>query len=174
MVVPNDQKTLAAGASGQGWGNNQSGSTQQMTGSGSSGNSQPTIQTSQSGNPTGFGGASQQETVMLRPTKKQPLAWLICKEGSRVGQTFRLGAESTTIGRDAQSDIFLDDDSISRPHAKVKLEPVEGDEKNMAFFIYDLASENGTSVNGKPILKQMLADGDEVLVGRTLLVFKKL
>jgi len=87
---------------------------------------------------------------------------------------FRLNVEGTTIGRDAQSDIVLDDEAVSRWHAKVKYEEVEEEGKERAFFLYDMASENGVFVNGTKVLRHMLTDGDEVTMGRTVLVFKKL
>jgi hypothetical protein len=114
-----------------------------------------------------------QETQVLR-VKGHPLAWLIRREGPRAGQMFRLQAGETMIGRDAQSDIILDDEAVSRWHGKVKHEDVEENSKERAFFLYDMASENGTWVNGTRIYRQMLKDGDEVTIGQTVLVFKKL
>ena len=48
------------------------------------------------------------------------------------------------------------------------------DEGQKQFFVYDLATSNGTIVNGKKIVKEALYDGDEVEVGRTVLVFKQI
>lgn len=79
-------------------------------------------------------------------------AWLVIKEGPRAGQIFRLNAEGTAIGRDSQCDIILDDDAVSRQHAKVRVEKNSAGEPQ--FFIYDLATSNGTCVNGEQIIKQ--------------------
>lgn len=123
----------------------------------------------------GFVGSTstEQETVILR-RKPQPLAWLIRRDGPRAGQMFRLSAEGTTIGRDAQSDIVLDDEAVSRWHAKVKCEESPEDQKQMIFVLYDMASENGSFVNGDRIYRQPLKESDLVELGQTALVFKRL
>jgi hypothetical protein len=118
-------------------------------------------------------GPNDQETLVLR-RKPQPLAWLIRKNGPRAGQMFRLDVGGTTIGRDAQMDVILDDEAVSRWHARVKYEEVEEGSKEHAFFVHDMASENGTFVNGTRVYRQVLNDGDEVVVGQTALVYKKL
>lgn len=92
--------------------------------------------------------------------KKEPpqLAWLIQRSGSRMGKEFRLG-EVTNIGRDAsQNDIVVDEPSVSRQHARVRLE-------NGRFVLYDLASSNGTFVNNQQVQKQALLEGDTIRFG---------
>jgi len=114
------------------------------------------------------------ETVVLH--KAPPvLAFLVVKSGPRVGRVYNLNPEVTTMGRDPQNDIILDDEAVSRQHAKVRSEKVkvEGEEAHEQFFIYDLATSNGTKVNGQEIMKHPLVDGDEIEIGRTILVFKK-
>jgi hypothetical protein len=98
-------------------------------------------------------------------------AWLVVMNGPRAGRILTLDAEGTTIGRDARSQIILDDNSVTAFHAKLRMEEdEEGDER---FSIQDLATTNGTFVNGEAILKQFLNDGDAVRIGETELVFKK-
>jgi len=110
---------------------------------------------------------SVDKTVVLRETPAGPLAWFILKSPPHVGKEFRLQAV-TTIGRDpALNDIVLQDPAVSRQHAKVKLE--EGH-----FVIYDLASENGTFVNGEKVLRQVLKDKDSLRLGQTELVFMEI
>jgi len=99
------------------------------------------------------------------------LAWLAVKSGPRTGKLYRLGGDVTSIGRDSHSEIILDDNAVSRHHAKVKVEQ-DADGENQ-FFLYDLASANGTRVNGEQIVKQMLLSNDEIEIGRTVLVFKR-
>lgn len=95
--------------------------------------------------------------ILRKPPEK--LAWLILRTGPRAGQEFPLG-QVTNVGRDAaQSDIVVDDPSVSRQHARLRLE-------NGRFVLYDLASANGTSVNGQAIQKQPLRDGDKILFGQ--------
>ena len=98
-------------------------------------------------------------------------AWLVVREGPRAGQIFRLNTEGTSIGRDAQCDVILDDDAVSRQHAKLRVEKNSDGEPQ--FFVYDLATANGTRVNEQQIVKQPLTDGDLIEIGRTKLIFKK-
>lgn len=100
------------------------------------------------------------------------MAWLVIKEGPRAGRMYRLNPDVTSVGRDASNDIIVDDSAVSRQHAKVRLEKGEEDEEQ--FFIHDLATANGTIVNGEKIVKHALEDGDEIEIGRTTLVFKRI
>lgn len=100
-------------------------------------------------------------------------AWLVVKSGPRAGVLFRLDPKGSSVGRDSTlNDFILDDPAVSRQHAKLRVE--ENDEGEEQFFIYDLATANGTFVNGEQIVKQGLVDGDEILMGQTLMVFKQL
>lgn len=111
-----------------------------------------------------------EKTVILR---KGPVsfAWLAVLNGPWAGRLFRLNPDGTLIGRDARSDIILDDDAVSGLHAKIRAEGEEDDRPK--FYIYDLASTNGTLVNGEEITKCALKDGDRVVIGQTTLVFKQ-
>jgi len=113
--------------------------------------------------------AARTEILYKPPTV---MAWLAIKNGPRAGRLNRLSAEVTAIGRDSHNDIVLDDAAVSRQHAKVRLE--KGAEGQAQFYIYDLATANGTKVNGEQIVKAALYDGDEIEIGRTILVFKQL
>jgi hypothetical protein len=108
--------------------------------------------------------------VLLKPP--QVMAWLALKSGPRAGRLCRLSPDVTTIGRDSFSDVILDDSAVSRNHAKVRLERGDGGEEQ--FYIHDLASANGILVNGKQIVREALYDGDEIEIGRTVLVFKQM
>ncbi len=97
-----------------------------------------------------------------------PQAWLVVRAGPRVGTQFGLGmSRPNIIGRDpAKADIIIDEDSVSREHARVRFE-------NGQFVIYDMASTGGTHVNGNNVQRQMLYDNDRINLGRVELVFKK-
>jgi pSer/pThr/pTyr-binding forkhead associated (FHA) protein len=84
--------------------------------------------------------------------------------GGRVGESFPLDHDRMTIGRRPDSDIFLDDVTVSRDHALVVR---RGDE----FHLDDLGSLNGTYVNRRRIESHHLADGDELQVGKYKLTF---
>lgn len=110
----------------------------------------------------------EDKTVVLgeEPALDGPLAWLIEKKGERVGMTHRLKNNITSIGRDANNDISLSDESISAQHAKIRIEDGK-------FMLYDLVSENGTQVNSETIIYKEIQENDEVKIGETVLVFKK-
>lgn len=93
------------------------------------------------------------------------VAWLVVERGERPGHQFRLGAGETTIGRGGTNDIVISDATVSRNHAKVKLE--KGD-----FYIYDLGATNPARVNDREITRHRLDQGDKVEIGDTVLVFK--
>jgi len=96
----------------------------------------------------------------------RPAAWLVARNGPQAGKNFGLKAGETTIGRDTRrADIVLDATTVSNEHARVRCE--EGQ-----FFLYDLASTNGTFINNRQIQKQMLRDGDVVRFGQAEFVFK--
>jgi hypothetical protein len=114
-------------------------------------------------------GFSNDKTMLLgdEPITGGPLAWLIEKKGERIGRTHRLADGITSIGRDANNHIVLNDQSISAQHAKIRVE--EG-----KYVLYDLVSENGTEVNNEKIVYKEINENDEVKIGDTILVFKKI
>jgi pSer/pThr/pTyr-binding forkhead associated (FHA) protein len=88
---------------------------------------------------------------------------LVIERGPRAGLAFILAPGTTTIGRSTEANIFLDDVTVSRTHAAVV---AEGD----SLSIEDLASLNGTYVNGERVESADLKPGDEVIVGKYHLV----
>jgi hypothetical protein len=91
-------------------------------------------------------------------------ALVIRAGGGRVGESFPLNADRMTIGRRPDSDIFLDDVTVSRDHALLVRR--SGD-----YYLDDLGSLNGTYVNRRRIDSQRLEDGDEVQIGKYKLTF---
>jgi pSer/pThr/pTyr-binding forkhead associated (FHA) protein len=91
-------------------------------------------------------------------------ALLLVKRGPNAGSTFLIEKDLTTVGRDTESDVFLDDVTVSRAHARI-------DRRDRAFFVKDLGSLNGTYVNGEAVEETKLARGDEVQIGKFKLVF---
>ncbi len=85
-------------------------------------------------------------------------------EGAEAGETFRLEAPVTTAGRSDDSDVFLDDVTVSRRHALFVITP-EG------YLVKDAGSLNGTYVNRQLATERLLANGDEVQIGKFRLVF---
>jgi len=91
-------------------------------------------------------------------------ALLIVKRGPSEGSRFLLDIDLTTAGRHPNAEIFLDDVTVSRKHAEFSRS--EGQ-----FLVTDLASLNGTYLNGKRVESAPLSDGDEVQVGKFKLTF---
>jgi len=120
---------------------------------------QPDSQTTMSYAP----GESPEELAPLAGTAEQ--ATLVIRSGGgRAGETYPLVAERVSIGRHPDSDVFLDDVTVSRNHAVVVR---EGD----AYVISDQGSLNGTYVNRRRIERQTLLDGDELQIGKYKLTF---
>jgi hypothetical protein len=89
---------------------------------------------------------------------------LIRTGGGREGETIGIDGDVLTIGRSPHSDLFLDDVTVSRHHARVLRD--EG-----GFSVEDLNSLNGTYVNRKRIERHRLTDGDELQIGKFKLAF---
>ena len=90
---------------------------------------------------------------------------LVVKRGPNVGARYTLGNEITRAGRHPESDIFLDDITVSRRHAEIER---QADGK---VVIRDVGSLNGTYVNRERIEEQTLSGGDEVQIGKFKLVY---
>jgi len=91
-------------------------------------------------------------------------ALVVRSGGGRVGESFPLEGERMTIGRRPDSDVFLDDVTVSRDHALLVRRGGE-------VHLDDLGSLNGTYVNRRRIESHKLADGDELQVGKYKLTF---
>lgn len=84
---------------------------------------------------------------------------LVVEQGPRAGMTFVLNPGVTTVGRHPQSDIFLDDVTVSRHHCRFIVE-------DTGLSVEDSGSTNGTYVNERRVDSAELSAADEVLVGR--------
>jgi pSer/pThr/pTyr-binding forkhead associated (FHA) protein len=91
-------------------------------------------------------------------------ALLVVQRGPGSGSRFLLDADVVTAGRHPDSEIFLDDVTVSRRHAEFHR---SGD----TFTVSDVGSLNGTYVNRDRIDRVQLSDGDEVQIGKYRLVF---
>jgi pSer/pThr/pTyr-binding forkhead associated (FHA) protein len=89
---------------------------------------------------------------------------LVVRRGPNAGSRFLLDADVTTAGRHPESDIFLDDVTVSRRHAEFR----RGDN---GFAVRDVGSLNGTYVDRERIDEANLHGGDEVQIGKFRLVF---
>jgi hypothetical protein len=89
---------------------------------------------------------------------------LIVKRGPGSGSRFVLEGTVTSAGRHPESDIFLDDITVSRRH-------VELERTGDGYVVRDVGSLNGTYVNRERIEEAVLRDGDELQIGAFKLVF---
>jgi hypothetical protein len=91
-------------------------------------------------------------------------ALLVVKRGPNAGSRFLLDQDVTSAGRHPDSDIFLDDVTVSRRHAEFRRE-------GSGYTVHDVGSLNGTYVNRERIDAAPLSGGDEVQIGKFRLVY---
>ncbi len=91
-------------------------------------------------------------------------ALLVVRRGPNAGSRFLLDKDVTTVGRHPESDIFLDDVTVSRRHA-------EFHRRDSGFVVRDVGSLNGTYLNRERIDEAALGSGDEVQIGKFRLVY---
>ncbi len=91
-------------------------------------------------------------------------ALLLTTKGHSVGSRFLLNNTNVSVGRNPDSDIFLDDVTVSRKHA-VFIASEDG------YLIRDTGSLNGVYVNGQLVDEKLLSSGDEVQVGKFRLTY---
>jgi pSer/pThr/pTyr-binding forkhead associated (FHA) protein len=91
-------------------------------------------------------------------------ALVIRSGGGRVGQSFPMTGEKMTIGRSPETDVFLDDVTVSREHATLV-------RRGGDWYLDDSGSLNGTYVNRQRVDSHRLADGDELQIGKFKLTF---
>lgn len=93
--------------------------------------------------------------------RRRGRAYLTVLSGQAVGRVFRLAVGETSIGRGTTADVRINEDGVSRLHAKIVRE-LDGTAK-----ILDLNSTNGTYVNGRRVEIESLREGDRVRVGQS-------
>jgi pSer/pThr/pTyr-binding forkhead associated (FHA) protein len=93
------------------------------------------------------------------------VAVLVVRRGPNAGSVFTVEAGEVAAGRHPESEIFLDDITVSRRHAVVSA----ADDR---FVLRDLGSLNGTYVNHERVDETELQSGDEIQIGRFVLSFQ--
>lgn len=111
------------------------------------------------------GGGGDEEAAVTSVEIPHGTGALVVKRGPNVGARYLLEAEVTRAGRHPESEIFLDDITVSRRHAELHREP------GGKVSIRDVGSLNGTYVNRERIEEQVLSGGDEVQIGKFKLVY---
>jgi len=109
---------------------------------------------------------AEDEVEVSLPT--EPLeagsALLVIKKGPDAGMSFTINRNVIVVGRHPESDIFLDDVTVSRRHAEIRRE-------GNAFNLLDTGSLNGTYLNHERIETSLLENGDEIQIGKFRLLF---
>jgi len=105
-------------------------------------------------------------STILEDIKKVPKgsSGLVIIKGPNIGDKFLINKSKLTIGRNLESDIFLDDITVSRKHAVLK-------RSGNDFLIKDLGSLNGSYVNGEIVDNVVLKNGDRVQIGKYIFLF---
>jgi diguanylate cyclase (GGDEF)-like protein len=84
--------------------------------------------------------------------------------GPQLGKRLQLGTAAFEIGRSGRCDLPIDQESVSRHHARISFDGRD-------YWIQDLGSTNGTFVGDTSVQKQRLADGEQIRIGRSILKF---
>jgi two-component system cell cycle response regulator len=105
-------------------------------------------------------GELQKELATHSPRDR---AYLIVLAGSNVGEMYRIESGEIVIGRASGTAIRLNDDGISRRHARLL-------QAGNEIVIEDLNSANGTLVNGEQVKQIVLHDGDKIRLGSTTIL----
>jgi pSer/pThr/pTyr-binding forkhead associated (FHA) protein len=103
---------------------------------------------------------------ILEEIKKIPQgsSGLVIIKGPNIGDKFLINKPKLTIGRNLESDIFLDDVTVSRKHAVIK-------RSGNDFLIKDSESLNGSYVNGEIVDNAVLKNGDRIQIGKYIFLF---
>ena len=91
-------------------------------------------------------------------------AMVVVHRGANKGSRYLISEERTSIGRSPESEIFLDDVTVSRSHAVIE-------RNGSAFALNDLGSLNGTYINNQSLKTAPLTCGDEIQIGKFHLIF---
>ena len=107
--------------------------------------------------------ADNQKVVAQVLAASEPTALLLVLKGAGRGNRFMVDKAGTTIGRAADSGIFLDDVTVSRKHATINFD--------QEFSFTDSGSLNGSYLNNERATTAVLKSGDEIQIGKFHLVF---
>lgn len=118
----------------------------------------------------GFEEEVEEEKTRIVKHLTPTFGWFVGMNGKIKGKRFDLNDKVTSIGRGAKNDVVVDDESVSKEHAKVKYIKSKD-----LYKLYDLVSTNGTFLNGNQVeVPVEMHDGDEVELGEAILIFKQI
>jgi diguanylate cyclase (GGDEF)-like protein len=106
--------------------------------------------------------------ALVRPSLPPPAepgtACLVVIYGAELGRRISLSTTAIECGRAIQTEIPLDDEAVSRRHARIWW-------NGLKYVVRDLGSTNGTYVNDESVEERALQDGDQIKIGRTIFKF---
>ncbi len=105
------------------------------------------------------------EPISRIPTSRGGEGCLVEIYGQELGRRIPLTSGVFEIGRSSKCDLTIDQDSVSRHHARIARS------RDGHYSVADLGSTNGTYVNDTHVAEQNLTDGDQVKIGRTIFKF---
>ena len=108
--------------------------------------------------------SAEDRSIIEEIAQSSEKAMLIINRGSNLGSRFLVTAQGASIGRSSGSDVFLDDVTVSRTHAKIE-------STASGFSLKDSGSLNGTYVNNSSITEHSLHSGDQIQIGKFHLLF---
>ena len=108
--------------------------------------------------------AEDREVIAAIQDSKSEKSMIIIARGPNKGSRFLISPEGVTIGRSSESDIFLDDITVSRLHARIT-------KVDDGFVLTDQGSLNGTYFENAPITERAMFSGDEFQIGKFHLLF---
>ncbi len=107
--------------------------------------------------------AAGDEIVVPVNSLPKDTAVLIVRSGAQAGERFELEDDVTHLGRHPDSEIMLDDITVSRRHVTIERTP-------QGYMVSDAGSLNGTYINQQRVDRALLRHGDELQIGKFRLV----
>jgi|HubBroStandDraft_4_1064222.scaffolds.fasta_scaffold25733_2 two-component system cell cycle response regulator len=105
----------------------------------------------------------QIDSALMAVRSRRDRPHLIVLAGESLGRMFRIDQAETIVGRAVEATIRLEDDGVSRRHAKIC--QADGE-----VWVEDMRSANGTIVNGQTVERRVLRDGDKIQMGSTTIL----
>jgi len=108
--------------------------------------------------------STEVHTAVVPVIDLDQMGMVVVTSGSTAGARYAITEAITTLGRHPDSSVFLDDVTVSRRHAEIHLDGARHE-------LTDAGSLNGTYVNGTRVDSVVLAEGDQLQIGKFKLVF---
>jgi diguanylate cyclase (GGDEF)-like protein len=105
----------------------------------------------------------QIDSALMAVRSRRDRPHLIVLAGENLGRMYRIEQAEVVMGRAAEANIRLEDDGVSRRHAKICQQDGE-------VWVEDMKSANGTIVNGQTVQRAVLRDGDKIQMGSTTIL----